>query len=144
MLRNETREHCRDIGLYAEYIMEMSKNYDEPKEKFRKSLLYKPEFEDKENMIRDMDETVNSMIKITGQISVNEVQILYNEYGISIGEYMDMLKKAFVKRPYNNTTVKNVSDAMISIMSDIINKEIRDNEIYKKIAKGERSENVQI
>jgi len=142
MIKNETREYCRDIGLYAEYILGMTKNYEESKEKLRKSLLYKPEFEDKENMILDMAETVDRMIKITKKISINEVQLLYNEYGISIVEYTDMLKNAFVKRPYNNTTVKNVSDAIISIMLDIVNKEIRDAEIYKKIAKGEISENV--
>ena len=55
-----------------------------------------------------------------------------------------MLSNAVRAEPYDNNEVKFKSDAVVSIMLDIVHREMRDDEIYKKIAKGEKNENAQI
>lgn len=62
MISNEGREFCRGIGLLAEHIICMADSFEEPIEKFRKSLFYSPEFEDKGKIIQD------SKIKISKPI----------------------------------------------------------------------------
>ena len=51
MISNEGREFCRGIGLLAEHIICMADPFEEPIEKFRKSLFYSSEFEDKGRII---------------------------------------------------------------------------------------------
>ena len=53
MISNEGREFCRGIGLLAEHIICMADSFEEPIEKFRKSLFYSPEFEDKGKIIQE-------------------------------------------------------------------------------------------
>ena len=59
MVSNDCKERCRDFGMLVENIICMADCYEEPIEKFRKSMFYKPEFEDKEKIIVDMIETSN-------------------------------------------------------------------------------------
>ena len=64
MVSNDCKEKCRDIGLLAENIICMADCYEEPIEKFRKSIFYKPEFEDKEKLMQNAPEQENNMFKI--------------------------------------------------------------------------------
>ena len=55
-----------------------------------------------------------------------------------------MLDAAARKEPYNNNEVRFKADAVVSIVLDIIHREIRSSEIYRKISEGVVNENVQI
>ena len=144
MISNAGKELCRGIGLLAEHIICMADSYEEPLEKFRKSLFYSPEFEDKNAIIRDNIETANRIKDEIMCISIKDLGVLHNEYGITLIEYVDLLGEAVRKEPYENNGVKFKSDAIVSIVLDILHREIRDDEVYKKIAKGEINENAQI
>ena len=144
MISNEGREYCRGIGLLAEHIICMADSFEEPIERFRKSLYYSPEFEDKGKIIQDNIETSNRIRDEANLISINDLEELYGKYGIAIVEYVYMLAKVVKDDPYDNNEVKFKSDAVVSIMLDIVHREMRDDEIYKKIAKGEKNENAQI
>ena len=54
MVSNDCKEKCRDFGMLVENIICMADCYEEPIEKFRKSMFYKPEFEDKEKIILEV------------------------------------------------------------------------------------------
>lgn len=144
MISNEGREFCRGIGLLAEHIICMADSFEEPIVKFRKSLFYSPEFEDKGKIIQDNIDTANRIRDEVKLISINDLEELHDTYGIAIVEYVDMLSNAVRAEPYDNNEVKFKSDAVVSIMLDIVHREMRDDEIYKKIAKGEKNENAQI
>ena len=144
MISNAGKELCRGIGLLAEHIICMADSYEEPLEKFRKSLFYSPEFEDKNAIIRDNIETANRIKDEIMSISIKDLGVLHNAYGITLIEYVDLLGEAVRKEPYENNEVKFKSDAIVSIVLDILHREIRDDEVYKKIAKGEINENAQI
>ena len=144
MISNEGREFCRGIGLLAEHIICMADSFEEPIKKFRKSLFYSPEFEDKGKIIQDNIDTANRIRDEVKLISINDLEELHDTHGIAIVEYVDMLSNAVRAEPYDNNEVKFKSDAVVSIMLDIVHREMRDDEIYKKIAKGEKNENAQI
>ena len=122
----------------------MADSFEEPIEKFRKSLFYSPEFEDKGKIIQDNIDTANRIRDEVKLISINDLEELHDTHGIAIVEYVDMLSNAVRAEPYDNNEVKFKSDAVVSIMLDIVHREMRDDEIYKKIAKGEKNENAQI
>lgn len=63
MISNEGREFCRGIGLLAEHIICMADSFEEPIEKFRKSLFYSPEFEDKGKIIQDILYTMQDRVR---------------------------------------------------------------------------------
>lgn len=144
MISNDGKEVCRGIGLLAEHIICMADSYEEPIEKFRKSPFYSPEFEDKGKIIQDNIDTANRINTEIKLISVNDFGVLYDKYGIALIEYVDMLGDAVRKEPYENNEVKFKADAIVSIVLDILHRELRDDEVYKKIAKGEINENAQI
>ena len=144
MISNDSKEVCRGIGLLAEYIICMADSYEEPIEKFRKSPFYSPEFEDKGKIIQDNIDTANRIKTEIKLISVNDFGVLYDKYGIALIEYVDMLGDAVRKEPYENNEVKFKADAIVSIVLDILHRELREDEVYKKIAKGEINENAQI
>ena len=144
MISNDSKEVCRGIGLLAEHIICMADSYEEPIEKFRKSPFYSPEFEDKGKIIQDNIDTANRINTEIKLISVNDFGVLYDKYGIALIEYVDMLGDAVRKEPYENNEVKFKADAIVSIVLDILHRELRDDEVYKKIAKGEINENAQI
>ena len=75
---------------------------------------------------------------------IKDLKTLNDKYGIAIFEYVDMLDAAARKEPYNNNEVRFKADAVVSIVLDIIHREIRSNEIYRKISEGVINENVQI
>ena len=77
-------------------------------------------------------------------ISINDLEELHDTHGIAIVEYVDMLSNAVRAEPYDNNEVKFKSDAVVSIMLDIVHREIRDDDTYKKIAEGEINENAQV
>ena len=77
-------------------------------------------------------------------ISINDLTELHDTYGIALVEYADLLADAVRAEPYDNNEVKFKSDAIVSIAVDIVHREIRDDDTYKKIAKGEINENAQI
>ena len=144
MISNEGREYCRGIGLLAEHIICMADSFEEPIEKFRKSLYYSPEFEDKGKIIQDNIDTANRIRDEANLISIDDLEALYGEHGIAIVEYVDMLANVVRGDPYDNNEVKFKADAIVSIVVDIVHREIRDDDTYKKIAKGEINENAQI
>ena len=142
MISNDSREKIRETGLLAEHIICMAVSYEEPIEKFRKNPLYSPQFEDKENIAKDIAETGERISQEIKAISTADMKILYDEHGISLLEYIDMLNEAIKETPYNNTKVKFRSDAIVSIVLDITHRDMRDESVYKKIAEGEIHENV--
>ena len=144
MISNEGREFCRGIGLLAEHIICMADSYEEPIEKFKKSPFYSPEFEDKGKIIQDNIDTANRIRDEVKLISINDLTELHDTYGIALVEYADLLADAVRAEPYDNNEVKFKSDAIVSIVVDIVHREIRDDDTYKKIAKGEINENAQI
>ena len=75
---------------------------------------------------------------------IKDLKTLNYKYGIAIFEYVDMLDAAARKEPYNNNEVRFKADVVVSIVLDIIHREIRSNEIYRKISEGVVNENVQI
>lgn len=144
MVSNECKEKCRDFGLLVENIICMADCYDEPIEKFRTSIFYKPEFEDKERIILDMIETSNRVSNEVKRLSVEDLTKLQDNYGIELIGYTDMLASALRKEPYDNNDVKFKADAIVSIVLDMLHRELRDDSVYKKLAKGDEHENVQV
>lgn len=144
MITNEGKEFCKGIGLLAEHIICMADSFGESIEKFRKSPFYMPEFEDKGNIIRDNIETANRIKDKIKCISIKDLGILHDVYGIALIEYVDMLGDAVRKEPYENNEVKYKADAIVSIALDILHRELRDDTVYKKLAEGEKHENVQV
>ena len=144
MISNEGKEFCRGIGLLAEHIICMADSYEEPIEKFRKSPFYSPEFEDKAKLIQDNIETVNRIKDEVKLISINDLGVLHDMYGIALIEYVDMLGDVVRKEPYENDEVKFKADALVSIVLDMLHRELRDDAVYKKLAKGDEHENVQV
>lgn len=144
MISNEGKEFCRGIGLLAEHIICMADSYEEPIEKFRKSPFYLPELEDKGNIIQDNIETANRIKDEIKLISIKDLGVLHDMYGIALLEYVDMLGDAVRKEPYENKEVKFKADAIVSIVLDVLHRELRDDEVYKKLAKGDEHENVQV
>ena len=130
MVSNEGKEILRDIGLLAEHIICTADSYDE--------------VSDKRKVVNDISETAARVKKEVKQISINDLETLNDKYGIAIFEYVDMLDAAARKEPYNNNEVRFKADAVVSIVLDIIHREIRSSEIYRKISEGVVNENVQI
>ena len=144
MVSNDCKEKCRDIGLLAENIICMADCYEEPIEKFRKSIFYKPEFEDKEKIILDMIETSNRILEETTLLSIEDLKKLQDEYGIELIGYTDMLATALRKEPYSNNEVKYKCDAIMSIVLDMLHRELREDSVYQRLAEGVEHENVQV
>ena len=130
MVSNEGKEILRGIGLLAEHIICAADSYCE--------------VPDKKKVVIDISETVARVKKEVKQISIKDLETLNSKYGIAVFEYVDMLDAAARKEPYNNNEVKFKADAVVSIVLDIIHREIRNNEIYRKISEGVVNENVQI
>ena len=103
MVSNDCKEKCRDFGMLVENIICMADCYEEPIEKFRKSMFYKPEFEDKEKIILDMIDTSNRVSEEIKLLSIEDLKKLQDEYGIELIGYTDMLATALRKEPYFKT-----------------------------------------
>lgn len=144
MVSNDCKEKCSDIGLLAENIICMADCYEEPIEKFRKSIFYKPEFEDKEKIILDMIETSNRILEETKLLSIEDLKKLQDEYGIELSSYTDMLVEILRKEPYSNNDVKYKCDAIMSIVLDMLHRELREDSVYQRLAEGVEHENVQV
>ena len=130
MVSNEGKEILRDIGLLAEHIICTADSYGE--------------VSDKRKVVIDISETAARVKKEVKHISIKDLKTLNDKYGIAIFEYVDMLDAAIRKEPYNNNEVRFKADAVVSIVLDIIHREIRSNEIYRKISEGVINENVQV
>lgn len=130
MITNEGKEYLRGIGLLAENIICEADSYDEKKEK--------------ESIIQSMAQTTARMKAESKLLSIADLKELLDKHNIAFVEYVDMLDDALKKEVYDNSDVKFKADAVVSIVLDIIHREIRSDEIYKKIADGEINENVQI
>lgn len=144
MVSNNCKEKCRDFGMLVENIICMADCYDEPIEEFRKSMFYKPEFEDREKIILDMIETSNRVSEEIKLLSVEDIRKLQDEFGIELIGYTDMLATALRKEPYSNNDVKFKCDAIVSIVLDMVHRELRDDTVYQKLAEGVEHENVQV
>ena len=144
MLSNDCKEKYRGIGLLVENIICMADCYEEPLEKFRKSMFYKPEFEDKGKIIEDMIQTSDRMAEELKQVSIDDLTILYESYGIALTDYTDMIGKALRTEPYSNNEVKYKCDALMSIVLDMVHRDLRDDAVYEKLAEGVEHENVQV
>ena len=129
MVSNEGKEILRGIGLLAEHIICTADSYGE--------------VADKRKVVIDISETAARAKKEVKHISIKDLKMLNDKYGIAIFEYVDMLDAAARKEPYNNE-VRFKADAVVSIVLDIIHREIRSSEIYRKISEGVVNENVQI
>lgn len=130
MVSNEGKEILRGIGLLAEHIICAADSYRE--------------VSDKRKVVNDISETAARVKKEVKHISIKDLKALNDKCGIAIFEYVDMLDAAARKEPYNNNEVKFKADAVVSIVLDIIHREIRNNEIYREISEGAINENVQI
>ena len=130
MVSNEGTEILRGIGLLAEHIICTADSYDE--------------VSDKRKVVNDISETAARVKKEVKQIGIKDLETLNSKYGIAVFEYVDMLDEVARKEPYNNNEVKFKADAVVSIVLDIIHREIRSNEIYRKISEGVINENVQV
>lgn len=130
MVSNEGKEILRGIGLLAEHIICAADSYGE--------------VSDKRKVVNDISETAARVKKEVKHISIKDLKTLNDKYGIAIFEYVDMLDAATRKEPYNNNEVRFKADAVVSIVLDIIHREIRSSEIYRKISEGVVNENVQI
>ena len=144
MINNEGKEICRGIGLLAEHIICMTDSYEDPIEKFRKSPFYLPELEDKRNIAQDNIETANRIKDEVKLLNEKDLSILHDAYGINLIEYVDMLYDAAKNQPYINSTVKFKADAVVSIVLDILHRELRDDALYRNLAEGSEHENVQV
>ena len=102
MVSNDCKERCRDFGMLVENIICMADCYEEPIEKFRKSMFYKPEFEDKEKIIVDMIETSNRVSEEIKLLSIDDLRKLQDEYGIELIGYAEqeitVVKNAQLRR----------------------------------------------
>lgn len=130
--------------MLVENIICMADCYEEPIEKFRKSMFYKPEFEDKEKIILDMIDTSNRVSEEIKLISIEDLKKLHDEYGIELIGYTDMLATALRKEPYSNNEVKYKCDAIMSIVLDMLHRELREDSVYQRLAEGVEHENVQV
>lgn len=130
MITNEGKEYLRGIGLLAENIICEADSYDEKK--------------DKESIIQSMAQTTARMKAESKLLSIADFKELLDKHNVAFVEYVDMLDDAVKKEVYENNEVKFKADAVVSIVLDIIHREIRSDETYKKIADGEINENVQI
>ena len=130
MVSNEGKEILRGIGLLAEHIICAADSYGE--------------VSDKRKVVNDISETAARVKKEVKHISIKDLKVLNDKYGIAIFEYVDMLDAAARKEPYNNNEVRFKADAVVSIVLNIIHREIRSSEIYRKISEGVVNENVQI
>lgn len=144
MVSNDCKEKCRDFGMLVENIICMADCYEEPIEVFRKSMFYKPEFEDKEKIIVDMIETSNRVSEEIKLLSIDDLRKLQDEHGIELIGYTDMLATALRKEPYSNNDVKFKCDAIMSIVLDMVHRELRDDAVYQRLAEGVEHENVQV
>lgn len=110
-----------------------------------KNLLFnKNELVEIYRCVEDNIDTANRIRDEVKLISINDLTELHDTYGIALVEYADLLADAVRAEPYDNNEVKFKSDAIVSIAVDIVHREIRDDDTYKKIAKGEINENAQI
>ena len=130
MVSNEGKEILRDIGLLAEHVICTADSYGEAA--------------DERKVVIDISETVARVKKEVKHISIKDLKTLNDKYGIAIFEYVDILDAAARKEPYNNNEVRFKADAVVSIVLDIIHREIRSSEIYRKISEGAINENVQV
>ena len=130
MISNQGKEILRDVGMLAENIICEADRYDD--------------IEDKEKLILDMSDTALRMREEMKQINIRDLEKLYEVSGVAVVEYTDMLDDTVRKEPYSNNQVKFKADAVVSIVLDIIHREMRDDEVYRKISKGEINENVQV
>lgn len=144
MVSNDCKEKCRDFGMLVENIICMADCYEEPIEKFRKSMFYKPEFEDKVKIILDMIDTSNRVSEEIKLLSIEDLKKLQDEYGIELIGYTDMLATALRKEPYSNKEVKYKCDAIMSIVLDMLHRELREDSVYQRLAEGVEHENVQV
>lgn len=144
MVSNDCKEKCRDFGMLVENIICMADCYAEPIEKLRKSMFYKPEFEDKEKIILDMIDTSNRISEEIKLLSIEDLKNLQDEYGIKLIGYTDMLATALRKEPYSNNEVKYKCDAIMSIVLDMLHRELREDSVYQRLAEGVEHENVQV
>ena len=78
MVSNDCKEKCRDFGMLVENIICMADCYEEPIEKFRKSMFYKPEFEDKEKIILEPD--VMKSVGLIDKEKYSDIIVLYELY----------------------------------------------------------------
>lgn len=131
MITNEGKEYLRGIGLLAENVICEADSYDEKKD-------------NKEGIIQSMAQTTARMKAESKLLSIADIKELLDKHNVAFVEYVDMLDDAVKKEVYDNNDVKFKADAVVSIVLDIIHREIRSDEIYKKIADGEINENVQI
>ena len=144
MVSNDCKEKCRDFGMLVENIICMADCYAEPIEKLRKSMFYKLEFEDKEKIILDMIDTSNRISEEIKLLSIEDLKNLQDEYGIKLIGYTDMLATALRKEPYSNNEVKYKCDAIMSIVLDMLHRELREDSVYQRLAEGVEHENVQV
>lgn len=133
MISDVGKEVLRDIGLLADDIIKKSECYDsEENPDVKDRILFE---------ISEMTSRMRNEIRLA---CVYDLRILHDKYDIAIAEYIDMLDETVKKEPYSNSAVKFKSNAVISIVLDVINNKMRSGEDYKKISEGVIRENVQI
>jgi len=89
----------------------------------------------------DTSNRVSEEIKL---LSIEDLKKLQDEYGIELIGYTDMLATALRKEPYSNNEVKYKCDAIMSIVLDMLHRELREDSVYQRLAEGVEHENVQV
>lgn len=96
MVSNEGKEILRGIGLLAEHIICTADSYGE--------------VADKRKVVIDISETAAGVKKEVKHISINDLKMLNDKYGIAIFEYVDMALKACGKAQESESLPENEQD----------------------------------
>lgn len=93
---------------------------------------------DEKSPIEAVKETVDAIKKQIRKMEVSEICRLQEENGIAILEYVDMLMNAVAAYSGDYTEIRNCGNAVLQIVVDMSYGNLKEDEYYKKIAKGEQ------
>ena len=134
MLGYESKEYISSIGRIAEQIICLTDCYDEEPEEYINTKFYKPEYEDKENIVSDIKELYDKAVEIFGHINMKDLQILYENKGISLTEYLDFISTPLLGEKYDNFKTRNAARAVVQLAVDLKYLGLENDDKYKAIA----------
>lgn len=104
---------CKKIGYEAQYIVCVAE-VDCP--------------------IADVKETADNICKRIKLLSVEDLEKLKAENGISLIEYGDMIKDASTSYKGDHMTLKNRAQALLQMMVDLTYSKLQNDAFYKRMA----------
>lgn len=84
--------------------------------------------------IADVRETAENICKRIKLLSVEDLEALRAETGISLVEYGDLVKDATIAYKDNYVTLKNRAQALLQMMVDLTYSKLRNDGFYKRMA----------